>query len=306
MKNIRLIINEEIVDGKQISFKAPCDSSEASGLTINDVEYDIVNSVGESVLGVYNVWGQDSIVSVILNTTNNKAYIQNKHTPIRQICSLQELGFTEFPVTSLDVCEAIRNNVSGYFKLSCEVSKSEISDLPGQEGLLEIAGSSVMSLYFSHNSYYSNNYTGVTTVYPNKYGSTFVVTSEGISALSPWYEVFTEFSKPSLTDLYIPAGSYSGDGSTSREISLLGHGGAGAIIWDFRYTFAFCMEQGTFISHKEGDPGQRTVSWKWYPNVTFSSGKIKITEGTSESDNDHGLNYASNLYYYQVVGPRPR
>lgn len=307
MSTIKLTV-DGVYNGKQISFCALCRSEDTTGLTINNVEYDIVNAIGESVLGVYNVWATDSIVSVILNTDTNKAYIQNKHIPIRQICSLTEIGITEFPVTTLDVCEAIRSNVSEYFKLSCEVSKDEISDLPlpYSKGLLEITGSSLMSLTFSGKGYSTSSTTGITTVNSRSYESTFVITDDGIGAVSPWYTVFTQYNPPTPSDIGMLTGAYGGNGETSREIPLSRIAGSGIIIWCGFYKFAFCNNYGAYVATKQGDPTSTTISWKFYPNVKFSGGKITISAQSSDTYNDHGLNGASSTYYYQVIGMSPR
>lgn len=75
---IALTIND-ITNGKQISFQAPCSSDNTTGLIINGVEYDIVNAIGDSILGISNMWVRNAIVSVILNTDTKKAYIQNQY-----------------------------------------------------------------------------------------------------------------------------------------------------------------------------------------------------------------------------------
>lgn len=77
MSKIQLTVEEGIINGKQVSFKAPCHSEDVTGLTINNIEYDLVDAIGNSLLGVKDVWASDAIVSVILNTDTDKAYVQN-------------------------------------------------------------------------------------------------------------------------------------------------------------------------------------------------------------------------------------
>lgn len=77
MSKIKLTVEDAIIKGKQVSFKAPCSSADATGLIINDIEYDMVDAIGNSMLGIGGAWACDAMVSVILNTNTNKAYIQN-------------------------------------------------------------------------------------------------------------------------------------------------------------------------------------------------------------------------------------
>lgn len=85
MSKINLTVSETIAKGKQISFKAPCDSKNAESLVINDVEYDIVDAVGDSVLKTFGIWAKDAIISVILNTDAKKAFIQNPKLTAEQV-----------------------------------------------------------------------------------------------------------------------------------------------------------------------------------------------------------------------------
>lgn len=77
-KKLKLTVPEEcLVNGKQLSFEAPCDSWEISGLLINNEYYTLVNSIGENICGSGYLWSCNSMVSIILNTTEKKAFIQN-------------------------------------------------------------------------------------------------------------------------------------------------------------------------------------------------------------------------------------
>ena len=67
------------VDGKQVSFVAPCDCSVADGIQIDGVDYDIVDSVGNTVPFGRGVWRNGAVLSVILDVTNRKAYLQNQN-----------------------------------------------------------------------------------------------------------------------------------------------------------------------------------------------------------------------------------
>lgn len=64
--------------GKIVTFTAPCNCTEATGLVIGEDTYDVVNALGECITGSYPAWVSGAQVSVVLDYENKKAYIQNK------------------------------------------------------------------------------------------------------------------------------------------------------------------------------------------------------------------------------------
>ena len=83
------------VTGKQVTFAAPCDCSVVECLQIDDVDYCVVDALGNQVTGnpTGGVWSAGAKVSVILDVENQKAYLQNGNIPpitvakIREICT---------------------------------------------------------------------------------------------------------------------------------------------------------------------------------------------------------------------------
>jgi hypothetical protein len=65
------------VEGKQVSFKAPCTCDQTEAIQIEGVDYTVCDALGKCVTGIGGVWDVDSIVSVILSPEQRKAYIQN-------------------------------------------------------------------------------------------------------------------------------------------------------------------------------------------------------------------------------------
>ena len=65
------------VEGKQVSFKAPCPCDVTEAIQIEGENYIVCDSLGKCVTGVGGVWDVGSIVSVILSVEQKKAYIQN-------------------------------------------------------------------------------------------------------------------------------------------------------------------------------------------------------------------------------------
>lgn len=83
MANSSITINltlpsESVVTGKQVTFKAPCDSNSVTGVKINDSLYSIVDSFGNPISSY--AFSEGSIVSIILDNEARKAIIQNPNT----------------------------------------------------------------------------------------------------------------------------------------------------------------------------------------------------------------------------------
>lgn len=64
-----------IHNGKQITFIAPCDSSEATAISINGVEYTLTDALGNNISSCGNVFSKDNVVTVTINLTNNTAVL---------------------------------------------------------------------------------------------------------------------------------------------------------------------------------------------------------------------------------------
>ena len=80
MSKIKVNLPDYPVNGKQISFIAPCASSYTECFIINDVMYSVVDADGVSVAGIPNVWNSGAMVSAILNVDTKTAFIQNANT----------------------------------------------------------------------------------------------------------------------------------------------------------------------------------------------------------------------------------
>lgn len=81
--NITLPPGEEIYDGKLITFKVPCNNTGITTLNIRRhtdntyVAYSLVDAMGESVANIINAFTSDSIISVLLDSSDKIAVIQN-------------------------------------------------------------------------------------------------------------------------------------------------------------------------------------------------------------------------------------
>ena len=92
MANIKITLDHEIVDGESVTFKAPCDCTEVTGIK---VYYKTVTEDGtedanktftfrdahcEALTGIGNLFKEGAYLTALLDTTNNYAFIQNADT----------------------------------------------------------------------------------------------------------------------------------------------------------------------------------------------------------------------------------
>lgn len=81
-KKIKVNISGAAFTGKIVTFKAPCDCTEATGLVIGEDTYDVVDALGNCITGSYLAWRGGAVVSVALDVDSKKAFLQNeKPTP---------------------------------------------------------------------------------------------------------------------------------------------------------------------------------------------------------------------------------
>lgn len=73
--NITLPEGANICNGKQVTFRAPCDSIGVTALKISDITYTLLDSAGKEIdKGVSFAMG--SLISVLIDTEQNKAFLQ--------------------------------------------------------------------------------------------------------------------------------------------------------------------------------------------------------------------------------------
>ena len=74
--NITLPEGASICNGKQVTFRAPCDCTGVTGLIIEGVTYALLTTAGEAV-GNGKSFIKDALVSVIVDTEQKNAYLQS-------------------------------------------------------------------------------------------------------------------------------------------------------------------------------------------------------------------------------------
>ena len=66
-----------VTDGMEISFRAPCNCTEVTGISLDGVTYDLVDTSGNTLTTCKNYFVKDAILTVIIDTTNQKATLLN-------------------------------------------------------------------------------------------------------------------------------------------------------------------------------------------------------------------------------------
>lgn len=92
MAKIKLTVAHELVDGEVLVFKAPCNCIDVDGIVVyytvltesnakeESKTFVFKDSHGNTLTGLGNLFNAGAYVSVILNTTDGYAYIQNAAT----------------------------------------------------------------------------------------------------------------------------------------------------------------------------------------------------------------------------------
>ena len=88
MANIKVELSYEIVDGQPLTFKAPCNCSQITGIKVEYPNgentafqvFSFADAHGNDLTGIGNLFAEGAVVKVILDTTENKAFIQNADT----------------------------------------------------------------------------------------------------------------------------------------------------------------------------------------------------------------------------------
>lgn len=86
--NIRVDLQHNIYDGREVVFRSPVDCSQVTGLIVyypeNGVttsrEFAFTDAHGNNVGDIDHLFGEDVVVKVILDLTASKAFVQNADT----------------------------------------------------------------------------------------------------------------------------------------------------------------------------------------------------------------------------------
>lgn len=70
------------VNGEEITIKAPCDCSAVTGVQINNVTFPFYDAAGNSLANIRGKFAESSLIRVMIDTVNVRAYILNSATSI--------------------------------------------------------------------------------------------------------------------------------------------------------------------------------------------------------------------------------
>ena len=65
------------VNGEEITIQAPCNCSEVTGVQINNVAFPFYDAVGNSLENIRGKFTEGSLIRVMIDTVNVRAYILN-------------------------------------------------------------------------------------------------------------------------------------------------------------------------------------------------------------------------------------
>lgn len=84
MANIKIELDHALIDGQPVTFAAPCNCTEVTGLKVyhtdGSQEFTFRDAHSNDLTGLGNLFSEGVYVKVILDTTNGFAYIQNADT----------------------------------------------------------------------------------------------------------------------------------------------------------------------------------------------------------------------------------
>lgn len=93
------------VNGKQVSFRAPCDCASVTCLTIDGEDYTLVDSCNCELTGSYSLWAQGALVTALLDVDNKRAYLINTKTSASEVLVWQNplQVYEDFPAGDFTV-----------------------------------------------------------------------------------------------------------------------------------------------------------------------------------------------------------
>lgn len=84
MANIKVELSHEIIDGQPVTFVAPCDCTQITGLKAyypsGSKVFTFKDAHGNDLTGIGNLFAAGAYIKAILDVTNGFAYIQNADT----------------------------------------------------------------------------------------------------------------------------------------------------------------------------------------------------------------------------------
>lgn len=81
MSKIRVNVDYPIYDGQSLTFNAPCDCTSVDGLRVyypdGNKTFSLCDAHNKDISGIGNVFSAGALIKVVLDVTNERAYLQN-------------------------------------------------------------------------------------------------------------------------------------------------------------------------------------------------------------------------------------
>lgn len=118
-----------ITNGMELSFRAPCDCTDVTGISLNGLTYALVDASGNKLTTCSGYFNKDSLLTVIIDTDNKKASLLNPlvNTYTQSLGSPKDLASKNAPTVWARVKE-IENSLPNKSDTGHKHTKSDITD----------------------------------------------------------------------------------------------------------------------------------------------------------------------------------
>jgi hypothetical protein len=118
------------VNGEELTIKTPCDCSAVEGVQINNIQFPFYDAAGNSIVDIRNKFSTGSLIRVMIDTVNARAYILNsacsrpsEHTHAASDVTAGTFGGTVVAPTGTDyTTQRIRNAAASMTDLTAGTS----------------------------------------------------------------------------------------------------------------------------------------------------------------------------------------
>lgn len=280
---LTLLKSVSVETGLTVTFQAPCDCTESNGVSILGVNYTLVDAAGVALEAEFKAFAQNAMVRVILNTDENKAYIQNG------AATTIEAGGTG----ANNAADAL-NNLGGVSAKGGKVKGVlEIEESFSKEGILRLKHTSNNSKSEFSLSGNSGEYALAEWLVASNSGKSASLKINAINNTllfsdgTRTYNIFGEHNKPD--------GSYTGSTASERTVNI---GGKGSIL-------LISSDNGMVLVSNRGGiykgSSDTTVYGFDSQVVRFYDGVLTINTDANGGHNARLLNTEGYTYWYQVL-----
>ena len=208
---VTLPLGEIPVNGKQVSFVAPCDCAGTEALQIDGVNYTVVDALCRCVTGVGGRWEAGAVVSVILDTDRKYAFIQNP-TPTAADTGAYALNADKILLPGADLNDLSKAEHIGVYRCQTQGDAQQLLNTPFTELSITAYSFSLVvertggqTGIYLHQTIRCNN--GEATMYRRAYSG---------GAWGAWCKAYSGNDKPTAAEI----GAVASDGSVPMTAGL--------------------------------------------------------------------------------------